>query len=219
VTGTREKKDTNKLTILAFKIILILHNTLLATFIKASGKCQVRPLKESVAEPYKNARVCPKISVKKTNKKEDKNKLTTLAFKTTPMFHNTLLATTKIKFFLGLLPIFGAHQPTHQTQFLWVQTQTLLWGNLYFWEGSQTQMLLRGLLPILGPTGNFCGSGAQNQILLWGHFSVWGVSQTQILLRDFSPFWGPTGAFWSSGAQNLILFRGFYQSLGSRTLI
>jgi hypothetical protein len=38
-----KKEDTNKLTILAFKIILILHNTLLATFIKASGKCQERP--------------------------------------------------------------------------------------------------------------------------------------------------------------------------------
>jgi hypothetical protein len=34
-----KKEDTNKLTILAVKMILILHNTLLATFIKASGKC------------------------------------------------------------------------------------------------------------------------------------------------------------------------------------
>jgi hypothetical protein len=34
-----EKEDTNKLTILAFEMILILHNTLLATFTKASGKC------------------------------------------------------------------------------------------------------------------------------------------------------------------------------------
>jgi hypothetical protein len=82
----------------------------------------------------------------KTNKKEDENKLTTLALKMIPIFHNTLLATTKIKFFLGLLPIFGAHQP----QFLWAQTQILLQGNLLFWRGSQTQILLRGLLPILG---------------------------------------------------------------------
>jgi hypothetical protein len=48
VNGTRKKKKkkeyTNKLTILAFKIIPILHNTLLATFIKASGNCQERPL-------------------------------------------------------------------------------------------------------------------------------------------------------------------------------
>jgi hypothetical protein len=39
-----KKEDTNKLTILAFKMILILHNTMLATSINASGKCQERPL-------------------------------------------------------------------------------------------------------------------------------------------------------------------------------
>jgi hypothetical protein len=39
-----KKEDTNKLTILAVKMILILYSTLLATFIKASGKCQVWPL-------------------------------------------------------------------------------------------------------------------------------------------------------------------------------
>jgi hypothetical protein len=70
---------------------------------------------------------------RKQTKKEDENKLTTLAFKMIPIFHNTLLATTKINFFLGLLPIFGAHQPTHQPQFLWAQTQILLWRNLSFW--------------------------------------------------------------------------------------
>jgi hypothetical protein len=40
----KKKEDTNKITILAFKMNLLLHNTLLATFIKASGKCQERPL-------------------------------------------------------------------------------------------------------------------------------------------------------------------------------
>jgi hypothetical protein len=40
----KKKEDTNKLTILAFKMILILHNTMLATPIKASGKWQERPL-------------------------------------------------------------------------------------------------------------------------------------------------------------------------------
>jgi hypothetical protein len=55
VNGTRKQKkeDTNKLTMLAFKMIPILHNTQLATFIKASGNCQERPLKESIAEPCK----------------------------------------------------------------------------------------------------------------------------------------------------------------------
>jgi hypothetical protein len=40
----KKKEDTNKITALAFKMNLLLHNTLLATFIKASGKCQERPL-------------------------------------------------------------------------------------------------------------------------------------------------------------------------------
>jgi hypothetical protein len=47
VNGTREKRkkeDTIKFSILAFKMILILHNTLLATFTKASGNCQERHL-------------------------------------------------------------------------------------------------------------------------------------------------------------------------------
>jgi hypothetical protein len=39
----KKKEDTNKITVLAFKMNLLFHNTLLATFIKASGKCQERP--------------------------------------------------------------------------------------------------------------------------------------------------------------------------------
>jgi hypothetical protein len=39
VNGTKKNKaeDSNKLTLLAFKIIAILHNTLLATFINPCG--------------------------------------------------------------------------------------------------------------------------------------------------------------------------------------
>jgi hypothetical protein len=33
-----KKEDTNKITVLAFKMVLNLHNTMLATFIKVSGK-------------------------------------------------------------------------------------------------------------------------------------------------------------------------------------
>jgi hypothetical protein len=40
---TKKTEDTNKLTLLAFKIIAILHNTLLATFIKLL-ETQQRPL-------------------------------------------------------------------------------------------------------------------------------------------------------------------------------
>jgi hypothetical protein len=128
---------------------------------------------------------------KQTKKKEDKNKLTTVAVTMVPILHNTLLVTTKIKFFLGHLPIFGAHQPTHQPQFLWAQTQILLWGNLSFWGGSQTQMLLRG--PILGVHWGLLGFRGSKSNFTLGTFSFWGVSQTQILLRGYSPFLGPFG--------------------------
>jgi hypothetical protein len=49
--------------------------------------------------------VASKSSVTGTRKqeKEDRNKLTTLAFKIIPVLHNKLLATPKINFFLGLL--------------------------------------------------------------------------------------------------------------------
>jgi hypothetical protein len=108
--------------------------------------------------------------VPENKKKDDKNKLTTLAFKMIPIFHNTLLATTKIKFFLGLLPIFGAHQP----QFLWAQTQILLWWNLSFWGGSQTQILLRGLSPILGAHWGFLGFRGSKSNFTLGAFFLLG---------------------------------------------
>jgi hypothetical protein len=44
ITENQKKEDTNKITILAFKMIPILHNTQLATFIKASGKCHEMPV-------------------------------------------------------------------------------------------------------------------------------------------------------------------------------
>jgi hypothetical protein len=44
VKRIRKKNGTNKLIMLVFNMILILHNTLFTTFIKPSGKCQERPL-------------------------------------------------------------------------------------------------------------------------------------------------------------------------------
>jgi len=41
---TNKTEDTNKLNLLAFKIIAILHNTLFGNVHKASGNCQQRPL-------------------------------------------------------------------------------------------------------------------------------------------------------------------------------
>jgi hypothetical protein len=41
---TNKTEDTNKLTLLEFKIIAILHNYTFGKVHKASGKCQQRPL-------------------------------------------------------------------------------------------------------------------------------------------------------------------------------
>jgi hypothetical protein len=40
---TNKTEDTNKLTLYAFKILAILHNTLFGNVHKASGDCQQRP--------------------------------------------------------------------------------------------------------------------------------------------------------------------------------
>jgi hypothetical protein len=48
---TNKTEDTNKLTLLAFKIIAVLHNTLLATFIKLLESVSKGLLQESIAEP------------------------------------------------------------------------------------------------------------------------------------------------------------------------
>jgi hypothetical protein len=47
---THKTEDTNKLTLLAFKIITILHNYTVGNVHKASGNCQQRPLWESITE-------------------------------------------------------------------------------------------------------------------------------------------------------------------------
>jgi hypothetical protein len=41
---TNKTEDTNNLTLLAFKIIAILHNYMVGNVHKASGNCQQRPL-------------------------------------------------------------------------------------------------------------------------------------------------------------------------------
>jgi hypothetical protein len=160
---------------------------------------------------------------RKQTKKEDKNKLVILAFKIIAIFHNTLLATTKIKFFLGLLPIFVAHQPTHQPQILWTQTQILLWGNLSFWGGSQIQMLLQGLLPILGAHWGLLGFRGSKSNFISGLLLIVGVPNSNLtlgLLPIFWPelkfysgslayFWGPLGPLGVQGLKIKFYFEAF----------
>jgi hypothetical protein len=63
-------------------------------------------------------------------------------------------------------------------------------GGIFILRSPQTQILLGGFCPFLGPNGVFCGSGSQNQILIWENFSFWGGSQTQNLLRGLLPNFG-----------------------------
>jgi hypothetical protein len=84
-----------------------------------------------------------------------------------PVLHNTLLATLKIKLFLGLLPIFGALQPTHRPKFLWAQTQYYSGEIVLLWSLPNSDFL-QGFCTFLGPTWAFCVSGVTNQILFRG---------------------------------------------------
>jgi hypothetical protein len=63
----------------------------------------------------------------KTNKKEDTNKLTTLAFKMIPILHNTLLATPKQILLWGFANFWGPPNPA---------TTILLGSNLNFTPGD-----------------------------------------------------------------------------------
>jgi hypothetical protein len=99
---------------------------------------------------------------RKQTKKEDTNKLTTLAFKMIPILHNTLLATPKIKLFLGLLPIFAAHQPTYQPHF--TLGKFVLLGRL-----TNTNFTPGAFAHFGGPLGPFGVQGV-NQILFRGFY-------------------------------------------------
>jgi hypothetical protein len=134
---------------------------------------------------------------RKQTKKEDTNKLTTLAFKMIPILHNTLLATPKIKFFLGLLPIFGAHQPTHQPQFLLAQTQILLWGICPFGEAPKLIFYSEGLLPILGAHWGLLGfRGSKSNFTLGAFFLLGNLPNSNFtpgLLPILGVHWGLLG--------------------------
>jgi hypothetical protein len=56
---TNKTEDTNKLTLLAFKIIAILHNTLLETFINVLETVKQMPLYESITESLSHVIILP----------------------------------------------------------------------------------------------------------------------------------------------------------------
>jgi hypothetical protein len=179
VPENKQKKKVRTKTKLAFKMIPILHNTLLAT-------SKLKFYSGAIANFWGPPNPATKIFMGQNSN------FTLGAFV-------LLRRLPKSNFTLGAFAHFGGHWA------LWgsgAQNQMLLWGHLFFWEGPETLVLRLGLLPIFGAhqTKQPPFLWAQTQILLWGNLSFWGVSQTQILLRGLLPI---LGAYWG-----LLLFRG-----------
>jgi hypothetical protein len=104
---------------------------------------------------------------RKQTKKEYKSKLTTLAFKIIPIFHNTLLATTKIKFFSGAFANFWGPPTNPPTTIFMGPNSNYTLGKFVLLGRLPNPNVTMGLLPILGPIGAFWGSEAQNHTFLW----------------------------------------------------
>jgi hypothetical protein len=92
---------------------------------------------------------------RKQTKKEDENKLTTLTFKMIPIFHNTLLATTKIKFFWGFCQFLGpTNQPTNHN--FYGPKLKFYSGEIFsFEEASKLKFYCGALAHFGGPLGPF----------------------------------------------------------------
>jgi hypothetical protein len=73
----------------------------------------------------------------KQKKKEDTNKLTTLAFKMIPVLHNTLLATPKLKFYSGAFAYFWG-PPNPATTIFMDPNSNFVVGKFVLWGASQT---------------------------------------------------------------------------------
>jgi hypothetical protein len=93
---------------------------------------------------------------------ENKQKKKKLAFKIIPIFHNTLLATPKLKFCFGAFAHFRAHCGLLG---FWDPKSNFTLAHLSFWGVSQSQILLWG----------FCRFGAH-----WGLLGFWGPKSNLI---------------------------------------
>jgi hypothetical protein len=129
-----------------------------------------------------------------------------------PIFHNTLLATPKLKFYFGVFAHFGAHWGL--LGFRGPKSNFTL-AHLSFWGVSQSQMLLWGLLPIWGPLGVFGVLGPKITFYS-GAFILLG----SIPISDFTlgacAHLGPFGVV---GPKIKFDFGGFYPSLGTIFLV
>jgi hypothetical protein len=169
---TNKKEDTNKLTTLTFRIIPILHNTLLVTpkFKFYSGAFAnfwgpPNPATKIFMGPHSN--------------------FTLGKFVLLGSLPNS-------NFIPGLLPIWG---PTGAFWGSGAQNQILLCGHLFFWEGSQTQILLRGFCPFWGPLGPFGVQGPKIK-LYSGAFVLLGRLPNSNFTPGLLLILGPTGGFW-----------------------
>jgi hypothetical protein len=89
-----------------------------------------------------------------TEKKEDTNKLTTLAFKMIHILHNTLLATPKLKFYSGAFANFWGPPNPATTIFMGLNSNFTL-GEFVLLGSHPNSNFTPGVCPFWGPLGHF----------------------------------------------------------------
>jgi hypothetical protein len=142
---------------------------------------------------------------RKQTKKEETNKLTTLVFKMIHIIHNTLLATPKIKFFLGLLPNFEAPTNLPTTIFMGPNSNFTLGEFVLLGSLPNSNFTLRAFAHFGCPRLGFRGS--KPNVIQGEFFLVWSLPKIKFYSGTFAHF----GAHWrllEFRAQNQILFRG-----------
>jgi hypothetical protein len=104
-----------------------------------------------------------------------------LAFKIIPIFHNTLLATTKIKFFLGLLPIFWGPPTNPPTTLFMGPNSNFTLGEFVLLGRLPNSNFTPGAFAHVGAHWGFLWFRGSKSNFTMGAFSFWRVSQTEIL--------------------------------------
>jgi hypothetical protein len=124
------------------------------------------------------------------------------------------LTTTKIKFFLGLLPIFVAHEPTNQPQFLWAQPKFSSGEICPFGEASKLKCYAAGFCPFWGPLGPFGVQGLKIKFYSGDIFPFGESLKLKFYCGDFAHFVSPLGPFGVQGLK-IKLYSGAFFLLGS----
>jgi hypothetical protein len=136
-----------------------------------------------------------------------------------PVFNNTLLAVPNIKLFLRFSPFFVAHQPFHQPNFLWVQTQFYSGGNCLFGE-APTLKFYPGTFDYFGGTlGPFCVQGLKIKFPSGGIFPFGESPKLKFSPATLHILGSNLDLLCFRGLKSSFISGGFYPSLGSRILI